>query len=379
MDRKREVWIRTFYGTENYGSNLQAVGLSETIGKLGYGVCFLDAFDVDSFALRHPGMMYAKIANKLLRKKNRDFFTPVPYERTAAREERLRKFKEEHFVSRTLRSEEEWRKVIDRRTIFAAGSDIIWNPARGYPSTSFLDFAYYAKLPRFSYASSIGAKELPKQFYGAYRRYLGSMVEVGVREQRAADMLEPIIRRKVTKVLDPSLLMARGDWDQFAGRAEVSVPVSEGGFILCYFVMNDPRYWEYVKKVREATGLQVIVLPMHKLDEEQPYDVILDGTPCEFIRLVRDAEFICTDSFHACAISLIYEKEFYLLRRERKAEDDKYSDFLGRYGLTGRTVADESAFARNPRTGWQAAAERLAEDRESSLAFLRETLRKCEG
>ena len=134
--------------------------------------------------------------------------------------------------------------------------------------------------------------------------------------------------------------------------------------------MPDPRYWNYIRLAAEKTGLQVIVLPMHDLDEQQPYEIVRDGTPCEFVRLVRDAAFVCTDSFHACVFSTIYHKEFYLLRRARKAEDDKYDDFLNRYALTDRVVTDEGRFTRNERISFETADRQMAEDRERSLAFL---------
>lgn len=377
MVTKREICISTFFGTENYGSNIQAVGLARTFEQLGYEVSFVGAFRARLFKFQHPILLYARLINRINRKKNTAFFVPEPYQKTEKRMNRIQRFKEEQFRIKSIITYEDWKKCIKNRPIFVAGSDIIWNPARGYPAERFLDYAYYAKLPRFSYASSIGAKSLPAKYYRAYRRYLGSMVEVGVREQAVADMLEPIIHRKITKVVDPSLLRTAKEWDELADKAEISVPISEDGFILCYFVMSDLRYWEYVKKIREKTKKQVIVLPMHHLDEEQPYDVILDGTPYEFIWLIKNAEFVCTDSFHACAVSLLYEKDFYLLRRTRKAEDDKYDDFLKRYHLTNRIVTDENRFVQLPSTDYSYAREQLEKDREHSMLFIATALSKC--
>ena len=115
---------------------------------------------------------------------------------------------------------------------------------------------------------------------------------------------------------------------------------------------------------------------MHHLDEEQPYDIVTDGTLPKFIWLIKHAEFICTDSFHACVLSTIYEKEFYLLRRKRKSEDAKYDDFLGRYHLLDRSILDESKFKRAD-IDFTYARQKIAEDQEESLRFLEETLEKC--
>ena len=310
-------------------------------------------------------------------KKRKKFFTPDGYEISEKRNIRTLEFKKEHFKEKTYTRSCDWNKDVKDGIIFACGSDILWNPATGYPSTNFLDFAYYAGLSRFSYASSVGAHELPRKYFKAYRRYLGSMKAVGVREEAVADMFEPILGFKPTKVVDPSMLRTADQWDEFANRAELSIEIDKRGFILCYFVMNDHRYWEYVKKVKETTGLQVIVLTMHKQDEEQGYVTVLDGTTYEFLWLIKDATFICTDSFHACVASMIYHKEFYLLRRTRKSEDAKYNDFLGRDKLEDRAVDVERKFERKEQIDYNYADQKLEEDRKFSLEFLKNTLEKC--
>lgn len=374
----RNICIVTWFGTGNYGSNIQAIGLSKTLANLEYSPYFMGKFKVHGFLLRYPVLLYARVTNKINQKKQRAFFSPVPYTLSEARKARLQEFKDDHFKVKNYNGCNQWKRDIDNHIIFACGSDILWNPARGYPAINFLDIAYYAKVPRFSYASSIGALDLPKKYHNAYKRYIGSMIEVGVREEAAADLIEPIIGRRPTKVVDPSLLLTADQWGEFATKAKVSVKINPAGYALCYFVMNDSRYWEYVKKAKEATGLQIIVLPMHYLDEEQGYDTVLDGTPYEFIWLIMHATLICTDSFHACVASTLFHKEFYLLKRSRKSEDAKYDDFLGRYHLMDRIVKTENRFIRNRDIDYSYADELIKRDRQFSLDFLKDTLAKCE-
>ncbi len=379
MSRNKKVCIETWYGTANYGTCLQSYALAEVLKKMGCDVSFMGQFRVYPFFIRHPVMLYARIKNKLDKKKTKAFFDPVPYELTEKRKERLAEFKSRTYKTKTIKSSAEWKKTIREKTVFVAGSDILWNPARGYPEKPFLDFAYYAGLNRFSYASSVGALKLPKKYYKAYKRYLGSMKAVGVREESVKKMLEPIIGREVRQVVDPTLLLTADDWSKFAGKAELSVEPNKDGFIVCYFVMNDPRYWDYVKLISETCKKQIIVLPMHKIDEQQPYDVVLDGTAPEFVWLIKNADFVCTDSFHACVVSSLFKKEFYLLRRTRKSENAKYDDFLNKYGLSGRSVTDESVFERKQEIDYSAFVSRIQQDRDNALQFLRSALKESEG
>lgn len=374
----RTLYIVTYFKSANYGSRLQAYALAQFIGRLGYDVRMMGEFKVASSFIRHPKLLLARLYNRLHGRRRREFYQPSTYLPSAERQARLDTCLTECFSEESFLDSRSWRKAVAQKPIFVVGSDIVWNPMQGFPSKYYLDFAIAEGLPCFSYSPSIGAQEIPRIYHGAIHRLLSHYSCVGVRENDAVRLLEPIAGRSIQRNIDPTLLLSADDWDQFAALAKISVPIAEDGFIICYFVMDDRRYWDYVQRVAESTDLQVIVLPMHYNDEQQPYKCVMDATPYEFVWLIKHAEMIVTDSFHACAFSLQYEKEFYLLRRTRKAEDSKYDDFLARYGLENRMVTDESTFVRLTETDYATAYARLEEDRELSMGFLNEALRLAE-
>lgn len=370
----RKLYIVTYYNSPNYGSRLQALALSRYLGRFDFDVIMLKEFRVLGSFLRHPSLLAARLYNKAHARRRRRFFQPSPYTVTPERQGRLDAFLSENFKEASFFDSRSWKREIGEEPVFVVGSDIVWQPMFGYPSKFYLDFALAEGLKCFSYAPSIGAKEVPKSYHRAIRRLLTSFEAVGVREEAAALLLEPIAGIQIERNVDPTLLLTAHDWDELESKAELSVDVDDDGYVFCYFVMDDARYWDYVSKVAETTGLQVIVLPMHYDDERQPYTVITDGTPYEFVWLIKHASMVVTDSFHASLFSVQYEKEFYLLRRTRADEDDKYDDFLDRYGLKGRIVRGESEFVRKPNADFRIARQRLGEDRAESEAFIRMTL-----
>lgn len=373
----KRVGIVTWYKTANYGSCLQAIALSKTLDKLGYEGYFLRGFKLLSFMFRHPRMLYARLYKKIANRTNNRYFTPVPYQISNARQRRIEQYAIENCRELKINTYNEWKKIIEEKMIFIAGSDLIWNPALGYPGYFFLDFAYYANLPCMAYASSVGSQNLPKKYYTAYRLYLNAFKSIGVRETATKELFSKIINKPITKVNDPTLLLSIEEWDELANKAQYSEQIPEK-YILCYFVMNDPRYWVYAKIVQKSIGDDVVVLPMHNLDEEQPYIVIKDGTAYEFLDLIRNAELILTDSFHACSLSLQYKKEFYLMKRTRKAEDAKFDELLNRYGLKDRVIINEDQFVRNDEIDYEIIHRQLEEDRNESIKFLESALVKCE-
>lgn len=371
----REVYIVTFGGGINYGSCLQATALCRKFKMMGYDAAILEHFTVPSVFIKHPILLGMRIKNKLNSSTREKFFNSLPYDVPMERKCRLELYENEHTKRVDITNDKQWNDIVKNKGIFVVGSDIIWQPALGYPAKNFLDFAYYSKLKMFSYASSIGAKQLPEEYYPFYKKYLSAYAGVSVREKSAAKMLSDITGINVKNVVDPTLLLKREEWDEFADRATFSIDVPSN-YILCYFVMDDPRYWQYLSIVHAATDLPVIVLPMHYSAENQPYSIIKDGTPYEFIWLIKNAEFVLTDSFHACVFSVIYEKEFYLMRRSRKDEDAKYDDFLNKYELITRQINDESLFERDFAISYKIARQKIAEDRNYSIKYLEDCLGK---
>ncbi len=381
---KENIIVVTGFRGGNYGTKLQSTALCKYFEKLGYNTSILEKFSYKGYFIKHPDIGIARILKRTLsRNDTKKFFDDKEhYYYSKERENKLANYDETVYNPVTIATGDQYSNLLSNNAIFVVGSDIIWQPAMGVPGYWFLDFIYHTKLKRFSYATSIGANELPKKYYRYYKKYLSKFSAIGVRERTAVKLLEPIVKREVIQVIDPTLLHDTVFWDQFANKASFSnFCINPHQYVFCYFVMHDARYWEYMKLVRnyldsnpETKEYKIVVLPMHKMDEEQPYTVITEGTPYEFVYLIKNASFIVTDSFHVCAFSLNYKKEFYLLRRARKDEDSKYDDFFSSYGLTGRSIENENVFVRKQRIDYEEAHMKLAEDRAFAYEFINKAL-----
>ena len=107
-----------------------------------------------------------------------------------------------------------------------------------------------------------------------------------------------------------------------------------------------------------------------------PYDV----SPSDFIRLIRNAEYILTDSFHGTMFSLTYGKPFFTFRRftgkSTLSTNTRIDSIAERLAITSRLVSKndtpDSVMAREFDAG--TVQGRLQDFRASSLKFLRESL-----
>ena len=121
-------------------------------------------------------------------------------------------------------------------------------------------------------------------------------------------------------------------------------------YLFCYFLGNNPEQREFVKRFKDKTGYKIVQL-QHcdeyiKSDVEFPDYTPYNVGPAEFVQLIRDAEYVFTDSFHASVFSLLYEKRFFTFRRYNNdsivSTNGRLYSLLSMVGLEERLLkADE--------------------------------------
>lgn len=82
---------------------------------------------------------------------------------------------------------------------------------------------------------------------------------------------------------------------------------------------NNPPQRKFCVDLKNKTGYKLIGLlyldEYIKSDEKYIDEALYDIDPADFINLIRNAEYVCTDSFHASVFSILYHKDFFTFRR----------------------------------------------------------------
>ena len=90
-------------------------------------------------------------------------------------------------------------------------------------------------------------------------------------------------------------------------------------YLFCYFLGNNPEQRDFVRRVKEQTGYRIVQLQFCdeyiKSDEGFPDYAPYNVGPIEFVQLIRDAEYVFTDSFHCSVFSMLFSKKFFTFRR----------------------------------------------------------------
>ena len=347
---KKKVAIVSCYFQHNYGSMLQAYATQMAWDKLGYEnetinisgfnyeikkskiKYFIKASLTSDILLSKMGM--AK--NVIIKKFSKNEYASL----SKIRSEKFDDFSKNKFrLSCPYSSKEKLCKK--KYSAVLVGSDQLWLPANIAADYYTLNFVPET-VNSIAYATSFGQSSLPKDSIEKAKVFLSKIKHIGVREESGQKLIKDIVGRDVPVVCDPTILFTGEEWLEI----QQEEPIINEPYIFCYFLGNNPPHRDFAKKLRETTGYKIVALThldeFVKSDEnyadENPYDI----DPADFLNLIRNASYVCTDSFHCSVFSILYNKEFFTFRRymrnTEQSTNSRLDTLFNMAGIDGRIM-----------------------------------------
>lgn len=224
------------------------------------------------------------------------------------------------------------------------GSDQLWSPA-GLPTNYYNLMFVPDNILKISIASSFGVKEIPWYQKKRTIQYLNRIEHVSMRENRGSQIVKELTGRDVPTILDPVFLLSREEWlERIPNNKEIEEP-----YIFTYFLGANSSYRKEVEELARKKNLKIVVLrhmDQYVKEDEQfgdfaPYDV----GPERFLNLLRNAEYICTDSFHGAVFSIINQKQFVVFNRYSEnssfSKNSRIDTLCGNFGLSDRRYSEK--------------------------------------
>lgn len=325
--------ITHFHGSLNYGGILQACAMCRVLEQMGISGEQI-RFTMDYIRKRSLGQTLRKLLNPVLVRDYAEYKIRALWRSKAleGRRQAFRKFNAENIPStEQVYNPDSISQCAQAYDGFLTGSDQVWNPD-AYFGAYFLDFAPQGK-PKLSYAASIGKGSLTEDQQACFRNHLADFTAVSVREQNAVNIVQPMTELPVEQVLDPTLLLKKEQWDALCADRLV-----EEKYMFCFFLGYNPQARALAKEYARKHNLKIATIPhassLYVAGGNTWGDKrFWDASPAEFLSLVKHADCVFTDSFHACAFSSIFEKEFFVVQR------------AGHAGMSGRVYSLVSMLA----------------------------------
>lgn len=218
------------------------------------------------------------------------------------------------------------------------GSDQIWRPRYYKPiEITYLSFAKkWKNIKRIAYAPSFGVdtwEYTPKQTLRC-KKLIKLFDLVTVREDSGTKLCAEYYDVNAVHVLDPTMLLQKEDYIKLV---EVAHQPKSKGDMMAYIldlstsIENDLLIVAAQKKMKLFYTSSKVDNPNAPLNEriQQPIE--------QWLRGFMDANFIVTDSFHACVFSIIFNKDFAVIGNKSRGLS-RFLSLLKMYGLEKRLI-----------------------------------------
>ena len=366
----------------NYGSVLQAYALQTEINKNNKNIEYeiLCQFGKKANTIKNLKDKLKKIG---LRKTIKRVFWKFGLKRIRDRNVKIQRFINEYLkISEKEYNEESIKEANNKYDGFICGSDQIWNP-KLVPTDSiyWLTFAEKDKI-KIAYAPSVGVEGFDKKECEEIRNNLTTFKAISTREQTSTELINKTIgENKCVTVLDPTLLVERDVWDNLLTEFKYKEP-----YIFTYMLRGTKKQRKLIEKFAEQKGLKIITMPFLDNEKISLYDLKFgdikywDASPIDFINLIKNAEYIFTDSFHCMLFSCMYHKTFFVFPKIGKAQVNRLESFQKMINTT-RMINDNNSvkeIEHLKEINWNEVDTIIKEKRKESRKYLQDALKKNE-
>lgn len=356
---KGKIGILTFHRALSYGALLQAYALQTKLFSLGIDNEIVD-YSCD-YMVKHYQRLFRPVKGNPLKGFALNLLTA-----DGIRKERKTR---DHFVQKHMKlsipyDADSIAQSAQRYDVLITGSDQVWSPSCvGFDPVYFLNFA--APEQRYSYAASIAVKTLPEELKDAYRRRLKDFSALSLREPSGAELICQMVGRDDVQVhIDPTMLLEKEQWDALAPQCLVDTP-----YIFLFTVKKPKAIIDQTLALSRKTGLPIIYLNKLHTRREKEIRYMDPVEADQFVSLVKHASYVCTNSFHGTAFSVIYHKQFMLESETASGRNIRSEEFLNRIGLSERIFSGD-IFAIDVQSDWKAADACIGEERRRAEEYL---------
>lgn len=370
-----KIGICTFYNNYNYGSYLQSFALLKKLESLGYDTFIIDFKDEGKkwnrrikymnnlvrikCLLFHPKLIH-DILNLKKISRNNEYFSKEQKLSFDSFKDNYLKFYSEDYTKDDFRA-------------FIAGSDQVWKLT--LPGLHYVFFLRFTKKKkRISYAASLGTDRIPKYNRKLLKKYIEDFSSVSVRESNSVTLLSDLQKKTpIHHVLDPVLLVGKKFWENILPSIEYKE------YVLLYF-LDSPYDIEKIKSIiRRYPHKEVLQINTGITISEIPHTKIINPSPLEFVSLINHCNVMITDSFHGSAFSILFNKEFFTIKRSYKifnSQNDRIISLLNLFQCPQRYIDQEFEVDNIKTIDYDKIREILKISQEQSLSFLKKALKK---
>lgn len=326
-----KVGIITFHRAKNIGAMLQAYALQKTLNKYYDCVEIIDYrnYDMENNykikSFKELKGIKSIIKNILTYKKNINF--------EKIRNEFISNY---YCLSKKIYDCDNIKEANNEYDLFCAGSDQIWNTKLNYNDmTYFLNFVNEDKKMN-SYAASFGSNIISDDNMDLIVNELNRFNNISVREDSSKELLKDFLHEKqVNIVLDPTLLLSKKEWIEFANN-KFEKPKYK--YIFLYLIAPSDELIDFAYKMAKKRKYKIICFH-NGYKKYRGMNNLSKMSPLDFINYINNSELVLTSSFHGLCFSVLMGKNFYFsLDKNKNNNNSRLISITKILGLEDRNI-----------------------------------------
>ena len=276
--------------------------LQECLRSLGHD-CFLIRYDHSLDKIKRKFLNYFKPSSwirffKRIKKEKTLLVEPEDY-----RDRFFDKFREKYIAySPKVYSIDMLRISPPLADVYMTGSDQVWrNPIDAY----FLNFGPKC-VRRIAYAASFGLSlnDYNRHTLKLMKKLIKRIDQVSVREKDAIQICEALEYSNAKNVLDPTMLFS-GDY--YVNKFGLGQKKKEKYCLIYYLGVSELLPVDRIDEFAKKNGLEPIYIGAH--GQAMGYSKVYP-TIEEWVDLIKNAEFVVTNSFHGTVFSILLHTNF---------------------------------------------------------------------
>lgn len=317
------IGIITHHYTANYGAVLQAYALSRFLQSLGHKVSIID---YRPWQLKTSYVLWDSKWDSLVPRLQSRY--------------RFHQFAVEHLTltPQTYFTRSAIQKHPPKMDAYICGSDRIWNwypfPYKHFNPVYFLDFVDAETSTLIAYAAGFSRLEILPEHREEIISLLRRFDHISAREESGKRIVQDLLGIEVPIAIDPSLLLQASEYQKVESPTNIC---GAGEYIFVYNLEYSEGFAHLVEKVAEIIKLPIIVTGYSLIPSVH---TAFDAGPPEWLWLLRNARYVCTNSFHGITFSLIFKKQF--IAYKRTYGNDRLETILRLADLEDRLCMPES-------------------------------------
>lgn len=223
-----------------------------------------------------------------------------------------------------------------------------------------------------AYAASFGTDNLEgysDEEIDSISSIISNFEALGFRENSGKLLCEQYFKKEAKEVLDPTFLLSKSDYSAIADSANTE---HSKGDLLCYILDKSSYKDSIINTIAETNALTPFSVNVDIWNESLAIDDRIQISVEQWLKGFSEAEYVVTDSFHACVFSIIFNKPFIVIGNARRGLSRFYS-LLKLFNLENRLLLEEEEIDKIfslPAIDYKLVNDLLRERRQDSIDFL---------